>query len=58
MPRKRNTSEKKHLAQNRIDMEEYVAMRSGQTVSFYYDAGGQHIWNVEADTVDIIYNEE
>lgn len=41
-----------------IDMEEYVAMRSGQTVSFYYDAGVQLIWNVEADTVDIIYSEE
>jgi len=39
-------------------MEEYVAMRSRQTVSFCYDAGGQHIWNVEADTVDIIYSEE
>lgn len=37
--KKKEYFRKKHLAQNRIDMEEYVAMRSGQTVSFHRGMG-------------------
>lgn len=46
------------LFEKPIEMEEYIAMRQGQTVSFYYDAGVQLVWGVESDTVDIIYNED